>query len=126
MADWDNIYLIPPGPAVNPDRYFSSTIEAGLLEVRFGDGYSQRISAGINPIIEKWDLAFKNKTYAQGRLIENFLRHREGRSFTWKPPGRAETRVICKAWRLETINYGLTDSSGSFCTVTATFEQVYE
>lgn len=125
MADWDNISLVPPGPKVGPDRYFSSIIEPKIIEIKFGDGYSQRNPAGINNITERWDLVFKNKLYTQGRVIENFLRHREGESFTWTPPGREEVRVICKNWRLEVINYGVVDSE-SFCTVSATFERVYE
>ena len=42
-----------------PDRTLSRSASPRIQKAKFGDGYEQRLSTGINPIEESYDVSFK-------------------------------------------------------------------
>lgn len=90
-----------------------------VLLASFGDGYEQRLSDGLNPIKDSWNLTFKD-TNANIDAINSFLTTKNAvESFTWTPSGYSEIRVVCREWSV-TVDTPTTSS------LMATFEQVFE
>jgi phage-related protein len=56
--------------------------------IKFGDGYEQRTSYGLNTNLQNWDLSFANREETEANEIDDFLTARGGvESFDWTPPG---------------------------------------
>jgi phage-related protein len=88
--------------------------------VQFGDGYSQRLTFGLNQNPKSWSLTWEvSETNAD--TIEDFLDARGGtESFDWTPPDTATSyKWICEQWT-KTIPYL------NRATISATFMQVFE
>jgi phage-related protein len=95
--------------------------EPRVIAIQFGDGYIQRQAETMNPIKESWSLSFSNRESTEIDDIEEFLTDRGGaENFDWTPPrGSTAYKYICRNWK-RTITIGTYD------TLTATFERVYE
>lgn len=116
MPDWTYV----------PDRGLSKSSAPRIREVKFGDGYSQRMQDGINYMNESWSLTFTNRSFTDIAAMRSFLETRGGAtSFTWQAPGESEVKVICRDWNINTLNHTGTNST-SIGTLSATFERVYE
>lgn len=104
-----------------PSKGFTGDSTPRVRTARFGDGYSQRVAEGINPISQTWNLQFNSKPLDEALAIENFFAARNGvTSFTWTPPDEfTEVKVICQKW-------AKTYESHISRSITATFERVYE
>lgn len=104
---------------------FSFALSVGLNLARqpklrvavFGDGYQQRVAAGINNNPRTWSLEFTRLT-ADIEAIDAFLNALNGASFDWLPPAGADGKWICKGWQ-RTINFQHVQS------LSATFEEVF-
>ena len=112
--------------AVMPDKGFSKKDEPRVLSTAFGDGYEQRLSTGINPIEESYDVSFNNRARAEADDIIAFFENKKGvTNFSFTIPdtnsGGNERiiKVVCDNWSLSYIN---TEASS----VSATFRRVYE
>ena len=93
-----------------------------VLSTRFGDGYEQRGSDGINTNLQTWKLTFMDRTTVESDAIELFFTSNNTAvaNFTWTPPnGSVASKFICRQWTRTTIWY-----DGH--TITATFEEVPE
>jgi phage-related protein len=68
--------------------------------IKFGDGYEQRTSYGLNTNLQNWDLSFANREEAEANEIDDFLTARGGlESFDWTPPGEVTVRKFkCQEW----------------------------
>lgn len=88
-----------------PSYASSLSSEVKLHEARFGDGYSQRVGAGINNIEDKWELAFNNRSKTEKEGIVTFLRSKSsGKAFGWIPYDETiEVKVTCKKWSVQPI-----------------------
>jgi len=88
---------------------------------KFGSGYSQRVSYGINNRDESWDLSFINVTVPQAKNITDFLEAEDGVSyFLFTPPGETtQYKVICQDWSVEYTSH-------ISRTIKATFVRVYD
>ncbi len=88
---------------------------------KYGDGYEQRVQAGMNSVAGVWNLQFANRESAEGLAIMAFLAAREGvEAFIWTPPLETDPLVfVCRKWEKS-------PAKGSRLTITATFEQVFE
>jgi phage-related protein len=88
-----------------------------VLSSRFGDGYEQRVTDGINANLQSWNLNFVDfKTTID--TIEAFIASKGAvNAFTWTPSGFAEVKVICREWAR---NLNSKNVHGLSCT----FEQV--
>lgn len=92
------------------------------VEVRFGDGYSQRAPDGLNPEESTHELTFSGLDETTASDIITFLRGNVGSSFTWTPLGTSTPiKVKCKKF-----DRRLDEGHRYSWTVSATFERVYE
>jgi phage-related protein len=88
--------------------------------IRFGDGYEQRTSDGINTNPREYNVSF-NKDNAEISAIDNFLTERGGLySFLWSPDdGTPQGKFVCREWSKS--------FSGPYSSrLSATFVEVYE
>jgi phage-related protein len=105
-----------PPTFINPDRNLSrkATINARQLKVK---GYEQRASYGINPVVEKFTVTFKNRTKQDIDTLASFLQNREGTiafSFTVPSSGGGEEtlQVVCESFTQSFV----TEDNGYSCT----------
>ncbi len=65
------------------------TEEADVEEINYGDNYSARVSRGVNPIRQTWNLIWNDITTAQKEALRTFFRGLKGQDyFTWTPTGQ--------------------------------------
>lgn len=109
-------------PSISPDYGASKASQPSVRTVRFGDGYEQRLSFGLNQNPKSWSLSFTNITETDSDTIETFLDARadDNASFDWQPPGSSVTyKWVCESWS-KSIPYL------NRATIQATFRQVFE
>ena len=107
-------------PSIQPTYGASKTSRPRVLNVQFGDGYSQRVRFGLNTDLKTWNLTW-NVSETDADTIESFLEARAGvENFEWTPLDTTTSyRWICQEWS-KTIPYV------NRATITATFIQVAE
>ncbi|EFM1464252.1 TPA: phage tail protein [Escherichia coli] len=77
---------------VKPDMEVNS--QPSVREVRFGDGYSQRMAAGLNADLKTYRVTL-SVTREEARHLEAFLAEHGG----WKPPyAYRQIKVTCAGW----------------------------
>jgi phage-related protein len=73
---------------ITPDRGLKADQQPRVLVAAYGDGYEQRVAAGINNLPESWSLTWKNRTSAEANKIVDFLETQGGvTAFDWYPTG---------------------------------------
>jgi len=121
-----------------PDRGYTRQTQPRVLSTAFGDGYSQRLIDGINPLKETINVSFKTRTKEEIDHIISFFESKGGvTAFTFtvnqqyysSPGTSSETdvtssdelalKVVCSAWN-KTYDYA------DYWSATATFVRVYE
>ena len=97
----------------------STTQSFNVLSSKFGDGYEQHISVGINNQKGQW--AYSRTGYsAEIKLIKDFFdRHKGADSFLWNAPLDGEVRVKADA------QYQLTKIGGDVWQISTTFTQQF-
>jgi len=108
-------------PAYNPNYSATKRSEPVKRTVRFGDGYEQRLSYGINQNPKQWSLSF-NVTDTEADEIETFLDARavDSDSFDWTPPGDSTSyKWVCESWTRELFEFERSK-------IDATFREVFE
>ena len=97
----------------------STTQSFNVLSSKFGDGYEQHISVGINNRKGQW--AYSRTGYsAEIKLIKDFFdRHKGADSFLWNAPLDGEVRVKADA------QYQLTKIGGDVWQISTTFTQQF-
>ncbi|EMQ7843128.1 phage tail protein, partial [Escherichia coli] len=80
-----------------PDMEVNS--QPSVREVRFGDGYSQRMAAGLNADLKTYRVTL-SVTREEARHLEAFLAEHGGwKAFLWTPPyAWRQIKVTCAAW----------------------------
>lgn len=108
-------------PAITPAYGAEKTSSPNVRIARFGSGYEQRTTFGINQNPKEWSLTWPNITETDADTIENFLNARGGvESFDWTPPDEGTSyKWVCSEWS-KSIPYN------NRATITATFRQVFE
>jgi len=87
---------------------------------KFGNGYSQRASDGLNPNPGMFSVSFLGRDTTEAAAIEAFLEAAKGVDyFLWTPPRKTQIKVICEKWSRR-------PAKGPYDDITATFEQVYD
>ena len=107
-------------PSITPTYGAQKTSAPNVRIARFGSGYEQRTTFGINQNPKEWSLTWEvSETDAD--TIETFLNARGGvESFDWTPLDEATAyKWVCSQWD-KTIPYL------NRATITATFRQVFE
>ena len=107
-------------PSVTPTYGAQKRSAPAKRIARFGDGYEQRITFGINQNPKQWDLTW-NVSETDADTIEDFLDARGGvEAFEWTPLGEStEYKWVCEEWS-KSIPYL------NRATIKATFRQVFE
>lgn len=104
-----------------PSKGFTKQSNPRVLVAQFGDGYSQRLGDGINPVSESWSLNFGSIDITTAQNIVSFFETHKGYiAFDWTPPGDLTAiKVICDNWSAQY-------ESHISRTLTASFKRVYE
>lgn len=89
--------------------------------VRFGDGYEQRMPAGLNHQLRQWTVRFDRCDPVIGDAIVKFLRERAGaEAFEWTTNRDEPVLVVCETWQPEDLR-----SRGvRYVNLSATFREV--
>jgi len=88
-------------PAIQ--AHYGSTpqpVKPRVLRSVFGDGYTQRVGDGLNPIQESWNFVVKDITAAEKDTVVAFLKAKAGaEAFYWTPIGETVPRqYTCAEW----------------------------
>ena len=103
-----------------PDQGASPQLTPKVNKSQFGDGYQQRSTEGLNPIVEIWTLVFSVRSTADVIAMNVFFKGKAGTtSFYWTTPLGDTALFVCTAW--QPILNGPFDNI-----MQATFERVYE
>lgn len=109
-----------------PDFGAQGETSPRVSNVKFGDGYEQRFSLGLNTMPTNYNLVFQNRDQNDRDDIVAFLREAAGtEAFEWAPPGEEASiydppRVfVCRKWTV-------VQNNASYFTINASFEEVYE
>jgi phage-related protein len=108
-------------PSVTPTYGAQKSSAPNFRIARFGDGYEQRTTFGLNQNPKQWELTW-NVSETDADTIETFLdaRAADGAPFEWTPLGEStEYKWVCEQWN-KSIPYL------NRATITATFRQVFE
>lgn len=109
-------------PSITPaNNSITKTSAPSVRTVRFGDGYEQRTSLGLNQNPKRYSLTFEvSETDAD--TIETFLdaRAADNASFDFTPPGEtSSSKFVCERWskRIPYLNRA---------TIQVSFREVFE
>ena len=108
-------------PSITPTYGLQKRSSPVVRTVRFGDGYEQRTSLGLNQNPKVYNLTFV-VSETDSDTIETFLDARavDNASFDFTPPGEASSsKFVCEKWS-KSIPY-LNRAS-----IQATFREVFE
>ena len=108
-------------PSITPTYNAQKRSQPNVRTVRFGDGYEQRLTFGLNQNPKVWSLTFE-VSENDADTIETFLdaRASDNASFDWQPPGSSSTyKWVCEQWS-KSIPYL------NRATIQATFREVFE
>lgn len=102
-----------------PDLGAQRSVKPNVETIKFGDGYEQRISRGLNLMPKTWDVKFSRPISEAGPIL-NFLEAQAGLvSFNWTDPMGVSGVYVCKQWQSAQEKFGL-------YVVSCRFEQVFE
>ena len=108
-------------PSITPTYGIQKRSRPNVRTVRFGDGYEQRLTVGLNQNPKTFQLTFEvSETDAD--TIETFLDSRadDNASFDFTPPGESSSsKFVCEQWS-KSIPYL------NRARIQATFRQVFE
>ena len=111
----------PTSATITPTYGVQKRSRPNVRTVRFGDGYEQRLTVGLNQNPKTFQLTFEvSETDAD--TIETFLDARadDNASFDFTPPGEASSsKFVCESWSksIPFLNRA---------TINVTFRQVFE
>lgn len=108
----------------SPQKAYTIESTPNVAVVKLGDGYEQRQTKGINPLMTKYSLTFKgvedsvcSKPNA-AKEADAFLKARMSvEAFYWTPSDTGVQKLfVCRSWGMK--------KTGSLYELAATFEQV--
>ncbi len=114
-----------------PDRGVSTDQTARAYKATYGDGYEQRVAAGINNLPEEWSLSWNTRSLNDANKVIKFLEDQKGvTAFDWYPPDTeisstttsAATNKLIDTSQIFTnrlLNTTVTDNSATTATVVA-------
>jgi phage-related protein len=108
-------------PTYKPTYSATKTSQPKVRTTQFGDGYSQRVTFGLNQNPKEWRLTF-SVSDADADIIETFLNARaaDGASFDWTPPDSSTSyKWTCYSWTRELFEFQRSK-------IDVTFTQVFE
>ncbi|MFT4271187.1 MAG: phage tail protein [Pantoea sp.] len=108
----------------SPQKAYTVSREPNVSVVSLGDGYEQRQTKGINPLMDSYSLKFvgyddtKCSRPNVAKEAEVFIKARMAvDSFYWTPSDTGvQALFVCRSWSMT--------KTGNYYELTATFEQV--
>ena len=87
MATFNDATVGTSTGGTTPDFGATKNNEPRIRTTKFGDGYEQRVTFGLNQNPKRWDLTWTAKTNADADAIEAFFdaRAADAASFDWTP-----------------------------------------
>ena len=121
MATFNDATVGTSTGATTPDFRARRKSQPQVRSAKFGDGYEQRITFGINQDPKTWDLRWSALSNSDADLIETFFEARNGvEAFDWSPIEDSSTyKWLCRSWERE-------HQYADISVITATFEEVFE
>jgi phage-related protein len=86
-------------------------------------GYDQRLTFGLNPLVETWSVSLGSRTLTEVRTVLQFFENQRGGSdaigrsidpFTWTTPFGETGQFVCKDWSAQPESLGLAAISAEF------------
>ena len=93
--------------------------QADVLTSQYGNGYSQRLSVGINNLASSHAVSFTGTEQYLKPILEFFERHKGATSFLWTPPMKEQGRFVT------TGGWQLASHGRKRFTLSTTFQQVF-
>lgn len=94
------------------------SVEASTSVVKFGEGYEQRQSAGLNNIKPEWSLVFEGTREEIAEIVA-FIKARNGvESFYWRTPSLEDVVVVCSKYTRKNMQ--------GYAQLSVTFRRVFE
>ena len=95
-------------------QYGSSYVEQPrVFQAGFGDGYIQRATEGITPILKEWNVSFYNEYEITRKIIAFLEQHKGTTFFYWVDPLGDQGKYITSSWNVSFPSYrwGLVETS---------------
>ena len=75
-------------PSITPSFGFTKNSKPNVRVIKFGDGFEQRLTYGINQNPKQYDFTWENITVENANIIKSFLNSRafDNESFDFTPP----------------------------------------
>jgi len=112
--------------ATTPDFGLSKKSKPNVKSVRFGDGYEQRLSVGVQQDPKIWSLTWSTLSDSDADAIELFFTLQQGsQAFIWSPSLDTSTyptgtkKYVCRQWQRSFKSSNINE-------IKADFEQVFE
>lgn len=83
----------------------SAGADFNVKRAKFGDGYSQQVAVGVNPVMKKASIVFLGNG-SEAAQVMAFLESNAGKIFYWKPPLRPQAGFTCDSYRLDDLGGG--------------------
>ena len=97
----------------------SGDSQPDTLQSKFGNGYSQRLSVGINNIAGSYAVSFTgNEAYIRA-IRAFFIKHKGANHFLWTPPLEARGAFITSG------GWSLLPKGGGIYVLSTKFQQVF-
>lgn len=114
-------------PSYTPQAKYAPRV----LDAKFGDGYQQRATDGINASPETWDLQFLARTAADAQAMIDFFNARAGvESFQWIAPdntnGAPNVPLVGNPKLYIARKYTMSRTSPLLYEVSVTFKEVFD
>lgn len=102
-----------PLPDIDPSYGTDLTQKPERKRLRYGDGYSQRKTDGINSNPQEWNVVWDNIPEADGETLRAFFEDQGGVEIVlWTPFGQAEELKFSNDdFRLRPSGYGIVTCS---------------
>lgn len=100
------------------ERDIDPTFKYRVNEAKFGDGYTQRSTDGINTRDESWSIKMHGNGKRTKEVMDFFDAHAGWKSFFWTPPLGTLGLYVASDPKYDA-------QGGDVWTVTATFTKVY-
>ncbi|MDD1976924.1 phage tail protein [Pseudomonas tussilaginis] len=103
----------------SPRTGSSGDAQTAVLQSQFNNGYSQRLSVGINNVASSYAVSFTGSEAYIRPIKEFFIRHKGANHFLWTPPLELQGAYITTGgWQLQT-------HGNKKYTISTTFQQVF-
>ncbi len=113
------------------DRGISRAVSHNIQTARFGDGYSQRVRAGINSKNDSFNIALNNRSAEDIALVSGFLDLKAALSFDLVitddfGTGTDAASLVTSTIKVTCESYSISYTQPVIHSLTAVFNRVYE